>query len=188
MDLNARTDLFLVNLPKTFFPEIITDKFKGYLDRLPRVNQTARGLVNDSIQSITIPNINYDPAVQIRTGLNQRKRGDQVRYRTSTELQDLYDNSFTITMRAKDGHINYWIMLDLFLYHYSFPNSNQFIFDLPIGILDSFGNIIFTVILKKCLFTGLSEYELNFSSNTNSFKTFDANFAFNELNFQFLKT
>lgn len=188
MDLNARTDLFFVQLPKTFFPEEVTRKFNGYLERLPRVNQTPQGIVNDSIQSITIPNLNYEPAVQTRAGFEQRKRGDQVRYRSGTEVQDLYDNTFTITMRAKDGHINYWIMLDLFRYHYSFPNPIQFIFDLPIAILDSFGNIIFTVIMKKCLFTGMSEYELNFSNNTNSFKSFDCTFAFNELDFEFLKT
>lgn len=188
MDLNARSDLFMVNLPKIFFPEEMTKKFKGYLERLPRTHETVQSIINDSIQSITIPAINYDPAVQARTGFEQRKRGRDVYFRDAIDKSQLHDNSFTITFSAKNGFINYWMLLDLYLYHYSFPNKNMYVFDLPISILDSNGNIVFVVKMTDCLFTGISEYELNFSSNTNSFKTFDGNFVFNDLEFQFLNT
>ena len=188
MNLNARSDLFVVNLPKTFFPEIQMSKFGPYLERLPRVYDDAKSLINSSIQALTIPNINFEPNNQLKPGFEQRKRGRQVVLRSATSVEELYDKNFTITFRLLDGYINYWIMLDLFLYWYSFPITQPFVFNLPVSILDSHGNIMFVVILKKCLFTGLSEYELNYTSNTNSIKTFDASFAFNSLEFQFLET
>lgn len=188
MNLNSRGDLYGIKIPKTFFHDGTIEKFKEYIKQLDITYNDVDDFVNSTIQSVSIPNINFDPIVQQRSGFDIRKRGRTTLYKAANDVQELFDRSFTVTFAMTSGYINYWVMLDLFLYWYSFPNPEPFVFDLPIFIKDDNGRIIFKVIFEKVLYNGLSEYELNFTDNGPTIKTFDATFGFNNLKFEFMNS
>ena len=48
-------------------------------------------------------------------------------------------------------------------------------------MIDGNGNIFVTCQLKDMIFTGVSALDLNFSSNTIEFQTFDIDFSYNIL-------
>jgi len=184
MILNSRNNLFTFNFPKAFMPEEIVERYQPYLNRIPG-NMITRPIdfLNYSIQSVNLPGPSYSAGEQ--TGKHGRKR----LHRDTTPDQELYAKEMTITFQLLDGYINYWMMLDMFKYWYSFPNQPEFEFVkepyLPVGmnvrILDAEGNVLVTTELKRVLYTELGSLEMSFSDNTADFSTFDATFVYNEL-------
>jgi hypothetical protein len=90
----------------------------------------------------------------------------------------------TVTMQAYDGWINYWMAVEIFQHYYSSKTSKKQYIPEGVGIqmIDSEGYTLVTVQLKDMLMTGISSLDLNFSSNTIEFQTFDINFVYNDLN------
>lgn len=184
MILNSRNNLFVFNFPKAFMPDEIAERYRPYLNRIPG-NMITRPIdfLNYSIQSVNLPGPSYSPVDQVG------KHGSTRNHRDSKPLQELYSKEMTITFQLLDGYINYWMMMDIFNYWYSFPNTpdNTFVKDpyLPVGmnvrILDSEGNGLVTTEMKRVLYTELSSLEMSFSENTPDFTTFDASFVYNEL-------
>jgi len=184
MILNSRNNLFVFNFPKDFIPQEIVDRYTPYLNRIPG-NMITRPIdfLNYSVQSINLPGASYTPAEQV--GKHGRKRT----YRDTLPDQELYAKEMTVTFQLLDGYINYWMMLDLFKYWYSFPNQPDMPFvqeqHIPVGfnvrILDAEGNVLVTTELKRVLYTEISSLEMSFSDNTADFSSFTATFMYNEL-------
>jgi len=185
MILNNRNDLFKVELPKIFIPESIKKRYEPYVFRLPTPIDDISDLINYSIQSITVPNFNYDPIEQSQAGINERKRGTTRKWRTSLSQELLIDRSINITFQLLDGNINYWIMLETFFHYYSYSTKNPFSVDIPLRIFDAEGNCMYTTLFRDCLFTGLNEFTLSYSEIVPEFSTFECTFAFNDLDINF---
>lgn len=200
MFLNARSDLFKVELPRNFIPKEVKDKYQEYVFRMPTMINDVTDLINYTIQTVTIPSMSYSPVEQIKPEIKNKFPGEKVAsnslgtssteasrnrfWRTSQNVQELFSKEFQITFQLIDGHVNYWILLDTLLYYYDFKNRERFSTTIPIRILDTEGNIMFTAQFIDTLFLGLSEYELSYSDLTQEFKTFDASFQYNTLNLE----
>ncbi len=186
MILQNRNDLFKIELPRVFVPEEIKQRYEPYLHRMPTPITDVMDVINYSIQSITIPNFNYDPIEQVKPGgYTGKSRGTTRRWRASVNATGLIEKSVTITFQLLDGNINYWIMLETLFHYYSFDYEKPYTFDIPVHIFDAEGLRMYTSIFKDVLFTGLNEFTLSYSESTPEFKTFDATFAFNELKLDF---
>ena len=191
MIANSRSDLFNVELPKVFIPEHIKKLYNPYVFRMPIVINNISDLINYSIQTITIPTFNYEPVQQVKPKNNMshsnpdRHIGKEINWRSSINSMDLPDRNFTITFQLLDGYVNYWILLQTFHYYYDFDNKKPYTFDVPVRILDSEGNVMFTVLFHEVLFTGMSEFQISYSDVVQEFKTFDCNFRFNEMRMKF---
>lgn len=181
MILNSRSDLFRVDLPKIFVPSEVKELFNPYVFKLPMPIKDISELINFSIQSITIPSFTYTPIEQTQKAI----RGTERKYRAGVSPEMLIDRNFSITFQLLDGYINYWILLDTFLYYYSFENPTKYVFNVPVDIYDTYGNLLFRVTFIDCLFAGLTEFSLSYADNTPEFKTFDCNFEFNNLSIDF---
>ena len=79
-------------------------------------------------------------------------------------------------------------MLDTLLYYYDFKTKDRFTESVPVRILDSEGNVMYTALFIDTLFTGLTEYQLSYSDLSQEFKTFDATFQYNTLKLEMLPT
>jgi hypothetical protein len=185
MILQNRNDLFKVELPRIFVPQEIKDRYAPYLFRMPTPVTDVADIVNYSIQSITIPNFNFQPIEQVKPGYYAEAKGTTRRFRQALSPEMLIDRNFTVTFQLLDGNVNYWIMLETFFHYYSFDNLSPYTFDVPIGIFDSEGNKMYSSIFKDCLFTGMNQFTLSYSELTPEFRTFEATFAFNELKLEF---
>jgi len=185
MILQNRNDLFKVELPKTFIPDEIKNRYLPYIQRMPTPVRNVSDLVNYSIQSITIPNFNYSPIEQVKPGYQDAAKGTARKFRQALSPEMLIDRNFTITFQLFDGNVNYWIMLETFFYYYSFSTTKPYTVDVPIRIFDAEGNSMYSSIFTDCLFTGLNQFTMSYSEITPEFRTFEATFAFNDMKLDF---
>jgi hypothetical protein len=73
-------------------------------------------------------------------------------------------------------------LLFLFVYYYEQSGKNPFVPEgIGLQMIDGDGNIFVTCQLKDMIMTGVSALDLNFSSNTVEFQTFEINFTYNIL-------
>jgi hypothetical protein len=176
MLLNARNNLFEFNFPKTFMPDTVSKKYKGYLNRIPgNVIEEPIDFINYTIQSINIPGIGYEPVEQLQ------KPGRNIQYRDARPVQELFQKELTVTFQLVDGYINYWMMQDLLRYYYAFENRQPFLEDLNVRMLDSEGNALVTARLIRPIMKNMGDLSLSFASNVAEFTTFDVTFGYNEL-------
>tara|TARA_R100000655_G_scaffold109107_2_gene162700 strand:+ start:629 stop:1183 length:555 start_codon:yes stop_codon:yes gene_type:complete len=177
MLLSARNNQFKFNFPRNFVPKPVADRYKPFLTRIPG------GLIkepidfwNYGIQSINLPGPSFDPVQQNDFPGNTRN------FRASVPKQELFDKKLTVTMQAFDGYVNYWMAVEMFDYYYKQNGRNPF---LPEGVgiqmLDSDGTIFVTVQLKDMIMDSVGSLDLNFSSNTVEFETFEIGFTYNIL-------
>jgi len=183
MILSARNNQFRFSFPRTFIPKEIADKYRPYLNRMPGgLIKEPIDYFNYGIQSLNLPGPSYDPVTQNDYPGNTRS------FRSSFPKQELFDKSLTITMQAFDGWVNYWMAVELFEHYYNLSGKKPF---LPEGVgvqmLDGEGNVFVTVKLKDMIMSSVGALDLNFSSNTVEFQTFDVNFSYNILEVEIMK-
>jgi hypothetical protein len=179
MLLNPKGNSFYFNYPKGFFSPNVTEKYESYIKKQPIPFDNVDQFVNSTIQSIGFPSLTADTVEQVRN------LGKRVNYKSSTPVQDLFNKDFSISFKAVDGFVNYFIMLETALHFLNFKNPNQFIDVLPLRIMDNEGNIVFSVTFKEVLFSGVGEISLNYTANNPSVTTFDVGFRCNYLDIQF---
>lgn len=188
MILQNRNDLFKIELPRIFVPKEIKQRYEPYLHRMPTPIIDVADVINFSIQSITIPNFNYDPIEQIKPGGyigDGKSRGTTRSFRAAVNPENLIDKNVSITFQLLDGNVNYWIMLETFFHYYNFQTDEPYTFDIPVHIFDAEGLRMYTAVFTDVLFTGLNEFTLSYSETTPEFTTFEASFRFHELKLDF---
>lgn len=178
MFTSARDNQFKFEFPRNFIPEEIANKYRPFINKMPgAMIKEPIDLFNYTIQSINLPGPTYDPVTQSDFPGNTRN------FRSSLPIQNLRDRSFTVTLQGIDGYVNYWMAVDIFEYYYKLSGKEPYVPDSPgIQMFDSEGNLYVTAKMEKMVFNGVSSLDLNFSSNTVDFKTFDLEFTYNIIN------
>jgi len=177
MFLSSRSNQFKFEFPRKFIPQEIVDKYKPIITKMPGgMIKEPIDAFNYGIQSMNLPGPSFDPVQQNdRPGLTRR-------FRSAAPTQELYDKELTVTMQSFDGFFNYWMSIEIFKYYYALGGDKPWIPEgVGIQMLDGEGNNFVTVQLKEMIMTGVSALDLNFSSNTIDFATFDLSFAYNIL-------
>ena len=124
------------------------------------------------IQSMTFPALTAEPVEQVLYEDNYTSKG-------GLRLERYLDRQFNITFKLYEGYINYWVMFDMFRAFYDLDNKEKFLPDVTLSFLDQTGFEFVAVEFHQVLMTNISELELNYSSNTAEFKTFNMNFKYN---------
>ena len=141
---------------------------------MPIPYDTLRDFMNSTIQQVTFPLFSaIDNVEQTRPG------GFKQRYKSATTLQNLLKRDFTITFKLGEGFINYWIMFDSIVHFLNFQNTEEYLPDLLIRLLDNQGVVVSTVTMQQPIYTSLSEVNLNYSSTTPQFSTFSVGYKCN---------
>lgn len=104
---------------------------------------------------------------------------DMVSAKGGLRLENNFNRDISITFKLYEGYINYWIMHDIFRHYYDLDNKNKFLPDFNISFLDHTGFEFINVNLHQIIFTSLSSLELDYSSNSPDFSTFNCNFRYN---------
>ena len=178
MLISARNNQFLFNFPRNFIPKEISDKYKPYLNRMPGNMITEPiDFLNYGIQSLNLPGPTQEEVEQKPFPGNAQKWRGALPLSTTNEPMEV-----TITMQAFDGYVNYWMAREIFQHYYVLDGKTPFVPEgVGIQIMDSQGNIFVTAKMKRMIFKSLSALDLNFSSNTVEFQTFDMTFVYNDL-------
>jgi len=177
MFLSSRNNQFKFDFPRKFIPQEIVDKYKPFINKMPGgMIKEPIDLFNYGIQSINLPGPSFDPVQQNDfPGLTRN-------FRSAAPTQELFDKSLTVTMQSFDGFINYWMAIELFEYYYGQDGKQPWVPEgVGLQIMDGEGNVYVTAQLKEMIMTSVGALDLNFSSNTVDFQTFDINFTYNIL-------
>lgn len=176
MIINSRSSNFIFNFPKGFFDQAIEDKYLPYVKRNPLPYDTVHTMMNAHVQSVTFPSLSMEPVTQTR------RFGKEQNYKNSKPLYDLFTRDMTVTLKALDGYINYWIFIENAQHYLQIMEPNDVYFDdLNIDFLDQEGFIVMTARFSKLILTSISEIQLSYSDNQPDFKTFDVGFRFNKM-------
>lgn len=179
MLLSARNNQFKFAFPRNFIPAEIANKYRSYFNKIPGgLIKEPIDFFNYGIQSINLPGPSFTPVEQ-----NDFPGGTR-NFRSSLPEQEIFDTTLTVTMQAFDGWVNYWMAIEVFQHYYSLTKVKKQYLPEGVGVqmLDSAGYNLVTVQLKDMLMTSVSSLDLNFSSNTIEFQTFDIGFVYNSLN------
>lgn len=178
MILSSKNNQYRFSFPRTFIPPDIANKYRSYFNRMPGgLIKEPIDFFNYSIQSINIPGPSFTTTEQNDNPGNTRV------FRSSLPRLELFDKTMTVTMQAFDGWVNYWMAVELFEYYYRLSGKEPFLPDgVGIEMLDGNGYVLVTVQPRDLIMTGVSSIDLNFSSNTIEFQTFDINFSYNNIN------
>jgi len=172
MILSAKNNNFIVRFNKGFFYESIVNKYETYIKRLPIPYENLHDYMTAGIQAMTFPALTAEPVEQILYEDNYTSKG-------GLRLERYLDREFNITFKLYEGYINYWVMFDMFRAFYDLDNKEAFLPDVTLSFLDQTGFEFVAVEFHQVLMTNISELELNYSSNTAEFKTFNMNFKYN---------
>jgi hypothetical protein len=172
MILSAKNNNFIVRFNKGFFYESVVDKYETYIKRLPIPYENLHDYMTAGIQAMTFPALTAEPVEQILYEDNYTSKG-------GLRLERYLERQFNITFKLYEGYINYWVMFDMFRAFYDLDNKEAFLPDVTLSFLDQTGFEFVAVEFHQVLMTNISELELNYSSNTAEFKTFNMNFKYN---------
>ena len=175
MILNSRANSFYFVFPKGFFPSGVQDKYFQYIKNQSIPYDTLTQYMNSTIQSVSFPSLSASTVTQTRP------LGKSITYQSSTPIQNMFSQGFTVTFRMAEGFINYFVMLETVLGHLNFKNPELFVENLPLQVLDNNGNVISTAKFKGVTITSLSELTLNYTQNAPTATTFSVGFNYNYL-------
>ncbi len=175
MILSAKNNNFIVRFNKGFFYPSIVDKYETYIKRLPIPYETIHDYMTAGIQAMTFPALTAEPVEQILYEDNYTSKG-------GLRLERYLDRQFNISFKLYEGYINYWVMFDMFRAFYDLDNKDAFLPDVTLSFLDQTGFEFVAVEFHQVIMTNISELELDYSSNTAEFKTFNMNFKYNYIN------
>lgn len=175
---NPRQDLFVFRIPSNFFDKDIVSKYDALLNQYDMTLGSIADVVNESIQAVTFPGFEFTPIEQA-----QQRDG----YSSSTEyfrqnenIQQIVQKTVTVTFRHVSGYLTYFCLLEHYFQAYSFKTDKKNFGTWPVQILDMQGNIIYTLNMKRMLFTGISDLALSYTNTDRSFLSFECTFYYSE--------
>lgn len=193
LSLSPRYDLFRFELPKTFLPKEVNDKYQKILARNAGVLTTPIDYLNESIQGINIPGMKELTIEQDQhshnsiTGnrLNIEPRRENT-YKDTGNPLDKIDKEITITFRFNQGFYNYFMLYETIFWKFckptDYPNEDV----LYIELLDETGRINARIKFFDCIFDGIDGLDFTYSKMERDSGTFNITFKYNNIDFVFV--
>lgn len=172
MILNSRNNNYILNFPRNFLYPKINKRYAPIYKRLPYPYDSPVDFLNASVQQMTMPSISAENAQQVLYE-------DGVQWKGAYRLGKYMSKDFSVTFKSYEGYVNYWMMHDMFEEFLAYDNENEFLPNMSLSFLDQNGFELINIEYKQITMTGISELELNFSSNTADFQTFTCDFHYN---------
>ena len=194
LSLSPRYDLFRFELPKTFLPKQVSDKYQKLLDRNAGVLTTPIDYLNESIQGINIPGLSDLTMEQTQHSHNSINGLGKINtepsrnntYKDSGNPLDKINKEITITFRFNQGFYNYFMLYETIFWKYckptDYPNEDV----LYVELLDETGKITSRVKFFDCVVDGIDGLDFTYSKIERDAGTFTVTFKFNNIDFVFI--
>jgi hypothetical protein len=177
MILTSKNNNFIVTFNQGWFYPDIVRRYETYIKRLPVPYQNLHDYMTASVQAMSFPALSAEPVEQVLYEDNYTSKG-------GLRLERYLDRKINLTFKLYEGYINYWVMFDTFRAFYDLDNKESFMPDLSVTFLDQTGFEFITVQFHQIVILNISEVELNYSSNTAEFKTFNMSLNYNYIKIQ----
>ena len=179
MLLNSKYSNFTFSFPKKWFYDDIYEKYDIFFKRNGIPYRNLDDYMSYTVQSVSWPAFSAEVA-------KQNKRGKEITYKSGANFINNIAKELRVTFRTTEGFLNYMVMFDQLQYYWArWENDTTYMKNFMINILDQRGHLTMSMLIEDVSFIGLSELELSFSSNIPEYRTFEATFAFN--NIQYIK-
>ena len=198
-----RKDTFRLLLPKELIPKEINAKYARILKEARSFYTRPIDFLNESIQKVEVLGFNNATIVQQQssrgTPLRNPNRVDQnnmlhmhadINYRSPDSVLKLIDRTLNIEFRHTLGNLNYFLLLESFLYQYS--RDTNYIpdldYDFTIELLNENGATYSKIVLFRPLIDGLDMLSFDNTSTVAQTESFKCVFKYNNLDYQFIET
>lgn len=197
LSLSPRYDLIKFNLPKTFIPKEIEEKYTKLLNTDSFTLRSSIDYLNESIQGITMPGINGLTMTQQQHGSNginineTRKRINveplhEIHHISAGNPLEKIDKEFKVTFRTNQGLLNYFMLYETAFYY----ACREYRWDaepvMYIEILNEDGTIISKVKFIDVYMEGIEGLDFNYTKIERESNTFDVTFKFNNIDYEYL--
>lgn len=181
MRLNSASGQFVFNLPSDFLPENIAETYIPLLEKNWVQYGNVIDYINSTIKEVSSPGLSIELPSQIR------KRGKQINYKPTTNIQDIVTSrQLDITFREVDQGINYWILYDIFQKHYLDTEYVKYVEPFSITAVDIHRDAIYKLSFREIIMVSLSENRFSYNDQAFSEKTFTLTVNFNWYDIEFL--
>ena len=170
--LNSKLNMFQVWLPKNFFYPEIDKRWTPVVKRLKLQYQTLEDFVNATIQGVTFPEMVLAPVSQPQTMFD-------IKYRGGKELEPILDKNLVVTFKLIEGFITYWMLFEQIELYQKYLATNPFWPSMYISFLDHHGFELVVFEFEKIVPTGMSRFDVNYSTVAADFNTFTLNLTYN---------
>jgi hypothetical protein len=198
LSLSPRYDLIKFQLPKTFIPKEVEEKYTKLINADANTMKSSVEYLNESIQGVNMPGISGLTMTQQQHGSNGITRTDGTRKRLNVEPMheithigsgnplEKIEKEFKVTFRTNQGLFNYFMLYET-AFHYA---CREYRWEcepvMYIEILNEDGTIISRVKFIDVYMEGIDGLEFNYSKVEREANTFDVTFKFNNIDFEYL--
>ena len=192
LSLSPRYDLFKFELPKTFLPKEVNEKYQKLLST-SGVLKTPIDYLNESIQGINIPGMSDLTIDQQQHSKNSIKGLGKINvepsrnntYKSPANPLDKIDKEITVTFRFNQGFYNYFMLYETIFWKFCKPTNEPNEDVLYIDLLDETGRINARVKYEDCVLDKIDGLDFTYSKIERDTSTFDITFKFNNIDFIF---
>lgn len=180
MRLSSQSSQFVFNLPSDFLPQTLIDRYTPVLEKNWIQYENVIDYLNSTIKSVTFPGLS------INTPEQTIQRGKKVSYLPATNVNDIVSNrEFTVTFRSVDSDLNYMMMFDCFMEHYT-DVDDLYINPFTVTTLDIHRDAIYQIKYEQILVITMGDLLFDYSQQKVNAKEFTVTFKFNFVSVEFL--
>lgn len=187
MRLSSLSSGFVFNLPTTFLPQSIIDKYRLVMEKNFIQYENVIDYLNSTILEINFPGLSLD--------LPEQKiiRGKQINYKPVTNVHDIMSRELDVTFRSVDNNLNYFILWDIFIKHYlavsdgNIPSNIQYHYINPFTVknIDLNRDEIYSIYFRELILKGISDNKFSYSNQAYTESTFNLSFKYNWFDIEF---
>ena len=201
LSLKGRQDGFRLLIPKEFIPDEVNEKYSKILREQRGFINKPIDFLNETIQKIEV--LGFDNAV-----INQQQPGygepimdpnrakenrfphgaSETYYRSPANPLSLIDKSINVTFKHTLGYLNYFIIFESFLYHYSRDMKyKELIPEMVVELLNEKGSIYAKLVLKHPIINGIDMLSFDYTQPIAQSQTFQVVFKYSNFDYQFVQ-
>jgi hypothetical protein len=157
MRISSQNNQFIFNFPQNFITDALEKQFQVLMNKNFIPYLTVMDYINSTIKDIVFPSISFDSVEQ------RQIYGKKFNWREAGNVMDKYQGELDISFRSVDSHLNYF-MIEQCLINFYLQKEN-FLDILSIQVLDKYGDVIYTILLKDVIFKSLSELRMSYNAS-----------------------
>ena len=199
--LKGRQDGYRLLFPKEFIPEKVNKKYTKILRQQRGFINKPIDFLNETIQKIEVLGFNNATVMQQQPNrgnplLNDNRvmqnnfmhTSTDTYYRAATNPETLIDKTLNVTFKHTLGYINYFILFESFMYHYSRDMEyKELVKELSIDLLNEKGSIYAKIILQNPLIDGIDMLSLDYSQPVAQSQTFQVVIKYSNFEYEFVE-
>lgn len=182
---NPIYDNFHVALSRNFLSTVpeIEKSFGKYYAKFDFQYASLIDYMNSTIMSANLNGLKISTNTQTNSGAASPRleQGTKKVYGTGLSARSNVDKKITIEFKILNNYFGYFLMRKLFVYFNNRHNNNPnwFLPEINMGLIDDYGNVIFTNTYDDIVFESISEMTWKKNDVAVQYKSFTCSFIYN---------